>query len=900
MAEVTRSTATQPHSEKRKSKTKLEVFENILEQFPFPLVSYALDGTVTKVNRAWELLWHDHRSHAIGYNILDDPHLDANGVLDTVRKAFDGEHVVIEAIEYDPALIGRTGRKRWIRMIFFPLKDKDEHLTEVLLFLRDVTDIKEAEIALSQSEQRWKRLIESSDEGLVLLDHEGHVTYQSPAAERITGFKAQDMRGKPSIEMVHPEDVSRAGEMMERALANPGIPQRSTHRVKHKLGHWIWTQGTLSNQLDELGVKALVGNFRDITERMQSEVTLRESEEKFRSLTQTAFDAIVLINEQGRITFWNHGARAIFGYEESEVIDRQLTMIMPERYRSKHSNGLARFLETGENRVIGNVVELEGLRKNEEEFPIEISITSWTSSGGRVFSGIIRDISERKKAEQQLKHNEQRLASVYDTVADVIFILEVEGKESYRFSSVNKSFLRTTGVPPEAVVGRYVHEVIPEPSLTMVLGKYRQAIEGRKIMRWEETSRYPTGELTGEVSVAPVFDDDGRCLRLIGAVHDITERRRAEQNYKEIFEKANDAIYIHEIETGRVLAVNDRACEISGFTKEEILNGNPEQLMAGTPGFTLEDAMNHLQRAANGERETFEWQARHKNGSLFWVEVSLTRATIGGQDRILAFFREIGDRKEQERKIKSLNRSLEKKVAKRTEQLEQANRELEAFSYTVAHDLRAPLRAIHGFTRILSEEHSNGFDDEAQGMMRFVLDGVKKMDILISDLLRFSQLSRQPINKEAINMQALVESVLTEYADEIRTRSAECYLDQLPPASADPATMKQVWGNLISNALKYSARKDTTEIRISGWTTADEVMYVVRDNGCGFDMRFYDKLFGIFQRLHSQEEFEGTGVGLAIVSRVVTRHGGRVWAEAVLNQGASFYFSLPNSGTNEQ
>ncbi len=236
----------------------------------------------------------------------------------------------------------------------------------------------------------------------------------------------------------------------------------------------------------------------------------------------------------------------------------------------------------------------------------------------------------------------------------------------------------------------------------------------------------------------------------------------------------------------------------------------------------------------------------------------------------------------------------------RANQLEAANKELESFSYSVSHDLRAPLRAIDGFTRIFEEDYGATVDDEGRRLLRVVRDNSERMGILIDDLLAFSRLGRQPLACEPVDMNALVEEALAEIRNAGSRHEASITIQALPGVKADAALLRQVWINLLSNALKYSSVRASPDIAIGCMESADShghVAYFVKDNGVGFDMRYYDKLFGVFQRLHSVEEFSGTGVGLAIVHRLITRHGGRVWAEAELDKGATFFFSLPTEAT---
>jgi light-regulated signal transduction histidine kinase (bacteriophytochrome) len=245
--------------------------------------------------------------------------------------------------------------------------------------------------------------------------------------------------------------------------------------------------------------------------------------------------------------------------------------------------------------------------------------------------------------------------------------------------------------------------------------------------------------------------------------------------------------------------------------------------------------------------------------------------------------------------IRLLNEELEQKVIDRTAELEAVNKELGSFSYSVSHDLRAPIRAINGYTRILSEDYGEKLDAEGNRILHAIIGNSRKMGELIDDLLAFSKLGRKQVTVAEIFMNELVQAVRDELIFDEGDNIPLFDVQLLRSAKGDKSLIRQVWINLISNAIKYSRHKPSTKIEIGSSEQGKMVVYFIKDNGAGFDMQYYDKLFGVFQRLHSQEEFEGTGIGLAIVQKIVERHKGTVWAESVLDEGTSFYFSLPKN-----
>lgn len=378
-------------------------------------------------------------------------------------------------------------------------------------------------------------------------------------------------------------------------------------------------------------------------------------------------------------------------------------------------------------------------------------------------------------------------------------------------------------------------------------------------------------------------------LYSIIVTQEIAKRRRAEARFRGVLEAAPDAMAVMDRE-GRIVLVNAQVEMMFGYQRERLLGQEMEVLLPKLFGGRHAE---HQSVSLNQPREwpmgtRLELDAQRKDGTEFPVEVSLSPLETKQGPLVCGAVRDVTDRKLAEEEIRRLNAGLENRNA----ELAAMVRELEAFTYSVAHDLRAPLRHIDGFSRILQEDLGPSLEAAATRNLQSIRDATQNMGHLVDDLLRLSRVGRQGLKLETVRLKTLIEDVITGFATEINDRQPEWRVGPLPLVKCDPGLMKQVFTNLLSNALKYTRPCEHPVIEAGQMSVDDEVILFVRDNGVGFNMKYADKLFGVFQRLHLAEDFEGTGVGLAIVQRIIQKHGGRIWAEAALNKGATFYFTI--------
>ena len=481
----------------------------------------------------------------------------------------------------------------------------------------------------------------------------------------------------------------------------------------------------------------------------------------------------------------------------------------------------------------------------------------------------------------------------------------------------NKGAERLKGYTTKEVVGRHVSILYPPEDVQA--GKPEQELQkAEESGRFEDEKwrvRKDGSRFWANIVITALRDKAGR-LRGFGEItRDLTKCKRfEEEKFRMALESAPNAMVMINYDS-QIVLVNSQTEKLFGYPRAELLGKAiellvPDQFRSVHPEHCNNFLNSPQARAMGAGRNLF---GRRKDGSEFTVEIGLNPVPTERGLFVISAIVDITERKLAEDKVRKLNEELEQRVIERTSQLETANKDLESFSYSVSHDLRAPLRAIDGFSRILLEDFATQLSDEGKAYLQRVCDNTREMGQLLDDLLALSRLGRKAVVKHSVEPGVIVRKCLAEMTKELEGRQVEIAIDNLPSCHADPILLKQVWTNLLSNALKYTRRQPTARIEIGyrtepssfakgNWLTGGsdspsqsgrpKVVYFVKDNGAGFDMKYVHKLFGVFQRLHRAADFDGTGVGLAIVQRILERHGGRIWAEAQVNHGATFSFTL--------
>lgn len=800
----------------------------------------------------------------------------------------------------------------WAHVDIRALRDEEGHLRGFTQVLRDVTERMRAEEALRKSEERYRRLVELCPDALLVL-REGQIAFLNSAAQRLLGAtEPEQLLGRKFLELLHPDGRDSVADRLRRTSnresRGPWADRPAAAFMEETLVRLDGTEvcveigATRMTFQEEPAIQIIL---HDLSGQKRAALALRDSEARKTAILETSLDAIVGIDHKGVVREWNSAAQRIFGYRREEAVGSRLeALIVPSSARQKFGPGLADYLSAGPAAVIGRPLEVLARRANGEEFPIELALTQITVTEPPFYTAFMRDITDRKRAEEALRRSEARKSSVLESALDAIVTFDQQGK----IIEWNPAASATFGYSRELAVGRAFTDLMTGPANDELnrkgLARYLQTGRGRLLgQRMELTAVRANGaEFPVELTITHIADADA--MVFTSFIRDITERRRteealrkSEERFRLLVEGVEDyAIYMLDTH-GRVTTWNAGAERIHGYRAQEIIGRRFHRF------YTTDDAERKkpdqaLAVATSEGRYQDEHLLMRKNGTAFWASFVLTalRDDTGKLTGFSSIARDVTRRKNAEDEIRRLNAALERQVKERTAELQAAYNEMEAFSYSISHDLRAPLIHIAGFVEMLKSDLGPKLDDRSRRHLDTICNSTENMGRMIADLLTLSRVGRAEMHKVRLSLGEMVGEVKRELEAQIGNRKVTWIVGDLPEVSADPILLRQVLVNLLSNALKFTRTREqaTIEVGAKFGDAAEDIVYI-KDNGVGFDMRYAAKLYGVFQRLHSASEFEGSGIGLAKTRRIVHRHGGRVWAESALNEGATFYFSLPRA-----
>lgn len=798
-------------------------------------------------------------------------------------------------------IISPNGKIRWASFVSKPTKLTDGSVSfDGIEF--DITNRKNAENELLLSKVKLQAALSSMTDAVFISDSDGNFIEFNEAFAQFHKFKNKDecattfSEYSDFLEVYSLEGnlISIENWAVSRALRGEIVKNAEFKLLRKDTGEsWFGSYSFSPIFSAEGKIIGSVVTARDVTERMLVEASLRESEEKFRKAFLTNPDSITINRlSDGMYYMVNVGFTQIFGYTEAEIL-------------GKTSIEINIWQELSMRKIFVDILKESGYIENFEAVLVSksgklidclVSSTVIEINGSTHILSTTKDITERKLANEALKISELRYRNIFETAIIGIYRTNVKGEilmanptlvamlEFDSFEELSKRNLESEGFKSTLERKQYIQKIEKYGSISgfesVWLTKNGKAIivnENAKV----------------------ITDAEGKVLYYEGSIEDITERKRAEE-----------ALRTNEI----LLSEVGRLAKVGGweFYPESGIGSWTDEVariheIDPVDGINVSDGINYyygeskkiISKAVKEISELalpydLELEICTAKGNHKWIRtIGHPILENGKVIKVHGSFQDITERKLAEEAITKLNETLELRVKERTIQLEAINNELEAFSYSVSHDLRAPLRHINGFVDLLSEKYQDLLPEKGKHYIDVIVDSSRHMGSLIDDLLQFSRTGRQELKKTTFSMSNVIREVIDMAQSDINQRNIEWKIQGLPNATADLSLIRLVWFNLISNAIKFTKNKEKAIIEIGFLSNQNEYEFYIKDNGAGFDMRYAHKLFGVFQRLHSKHEFEGTGIGLANVQRIIFKHGGKVWADSKINKGATFYFTLP-------
>jgi PAS domain S-box-containing protein len=777
-----------------------------------------------------------------------------------------------------------------------PVINSDGTISKMEVF-HDISALKKTEQELRSSEESFRLIFERSTIGKSLTAPDGKLIKVNNAFPAMLGYTIKEFQDINFAEITFPEDIPASREVIRSILANEKDIVRFEKRYLHKDGSTIWGDVSTNLLRDAKGEPVyFITSVIDITERKKLEVSLKKNEADLRAIIDsTPFPVALVDSLDEKIEMWSHSAITLFGHTAPTTTEWYRIAYPDPKYRKEvincwkpmlikaHSSG--HVVNTGEYRVTCS----DGSERICELYAAFV---------GEKLIVTFNDITEDKLAAAKLCQAKDYTDRLIETANVMIVALDADGD----ILVFNHAAEELTGYTKDELVGRNWFEVItPKDRYPEVWDEFNRLAsnglpqtfenpiltkDGReRIVSWKNRDLRDAGMFAGTISFGIDITDSKRAQ---------IELLQSEIKYRTLHESMMDAFVMTDMQ-GHLIEFNRSYQEMLGYSLEELYQSTYVDL---TPEkwHAMEAEIVEEQVLIRGFSDVYEKEYITKDRRIIPIEIRtyLLKDEKEKATAMWSIIRNISDRKKAEEVIMELNEGLEEKVEERTMQLIAANKELETFSYSVSHDLRAPLRALDGFSLAILEDYNDKLDNSGKKYLNRIREASQKMATLIDSMLILSRVSKTDLNLTKVNMTKITKDISSNLRKSNPKRKVTWKIEPGMTVPADSALIKSALENLIGNAWKFTAKHASANIEVGSIHENGRMIYFVRDDGAGFDMQYASKLFGAFQRMHSSADFEGTGVGLATVQRIINKHGGRIWAEGKPEEGATFYFTLSN------
>ncbi len=809
------------------------------------------------------------------------------------------DHLVKEKSEYENLAALKINE---LRQSVKELEDARRAAINIIEDLSlEIEKRKQAEKKIKESEHKYRQLFENMTHGVFYQAADGSLTDINPAGLKILGITEEQFSA--CISYHYDREISdEEGKVLEKKdypailSLKSGRPTSAIVKIYNPVIHdnrWLIVNAHPEFLDGAREPYRVFLTMHDITERKRALEDLRLLSARYEAILGSVPDIIMEIDGNRTYTWANKAGYEFFG---DDVIGKEVVS-----YFTGEQDTYETLAPLFNNQ--SDIVSVESWQKRKDG---EIRLLAWRCKVLRddrgKWKGILasaNDITGMWHIENKIRESEKKFRSLFDNSPLGKSITNIEGS-----MYANRSFCDMLGYSHEELRKKNFMEITHSDDRALTEQVTKALLHGEQDQyKFEKRFVHKNGTIVWtEVSIFMQRNEDGEPLNFISAINDVTERKKLEEEkfrLLDLIDNSLNEIYTFNKDNLKYEYLNMGAIKNIGYSMAEMKELTPFDIQSDFSRASFDLNLNQL---ISGERKILIFETAHqrKDGSVYPVEVHLQYYNKDNTNLFYAIVNDITERKIADEAIRKLNEELEDRVRRRTAQLEVANKELEAFSYSVSHDLRAPLRAVHSFTSILKNDYEKVLDKEGCRICGIIEDSSIRMGTLIDDLLAFSRVGRSMISYSTVNMGAVARKVFEEITDDGKKDRITFRVKKAAKASGDPSLLRQVITNLLSNAIKYSSKNEHPVIIFQSEQKDDEIIYSVTDNGVGFNMKYTDKLFKVFQRLHSDREFEGNGVGLAIVQRIIARHGGRVWAESKPGEGSVFYFSLPARQKNQQ